>query len=43
MFEEHVTSRIAKMQNKELTFRVIAYNMQSDCLYSMVSTEPIFG
>jgi len=27
MFGEHVTSRNVKMQNRELTFRVIAYNM----------------
>jgi len=27
MFGEHVTSRLDKMQNRELTFRVIAYNM----------------
>ena len=27
MFGEHVTSRLVKMQNRELTFRVIAYNM----------------
>ncbi len=27
MFGEHVTSRLTRMQNRELTFRVIAYNM----------------
>ncbi len=27
MFGEHITSRNVKMQNRELTFRVIAYNM----------------
>ncbi len=27
MFGEHVTSRLIRMQNRELTFRVIAYNM----------------
>ena len=27
MFGEHITSRLVKMQNRELTFRVIAYNM----------------
>ena len=26
MFGEHVTSRLVKMQNRELMFRVIAYN-----------------
>lgn len=27
MFGEHITSRLVRMQNRELTFRVIAYNM----------------
>ncbi len=27
MFGEHITPRSVKMQNRELTFRVIAYNM----------------
>lgn len=27
MFGEHITSRSVRMQNRELTFRVIAYNM----------------
>ncbi len=27
MFGEHITSRLIRMQNRELTFRVIAYNM----------------
>ncbi len=27
MFGEYATSRLAKMQNREFTFRVIAYNM----------------
>ena len=27
MFGKHITSRLVKMQNRELTFRVIAYNM----------------
>ena len=43
MFGEHVTSRLVKMQNRELTFRgnCLQY-AQNDCLYSMVSTEPLF-
>ena len=27
MFGEHVRSRLVRMQNRELTFRVMAYNM----------------
>ncbi len=44
MFGDHIASRMVKMQNRELTFRVIAYNMHrmTDRLYSMVSTELIF-
>ena len=35
MFGDHIASRMVKMQNRELTFRVIAYNMHrmTDCLY----------
>ena len=35
MIGDCIASRMVKMQNRELTFRVIAYNMHrmTDCLY----------
>jgi hypothetical protein len=29
LFGEHITSRLIRMQNRELSFRCIAYNMHS--------------
>lgn len=43
LFGEHITSRLIRMQNRELTFRCIAYNvhrMVKLVVMSMVSTEP---
>ena len=44
LFGEHVTSRLVKTQNRELSFRCIAYNMHRVTnlfLLLMISTEPI--
>jgi hypothetical protein len=43
LFGEHVTSRLVKTQNRELSFRCIAYNMHRVTnlfLLLMISTEP---
>ena len=43
LFGEHITSRLVKTQNRELSFRCIAYNIHrltNLIIYSMVSTEP---
>jgi hypothetical protein len=43
LFGEHITSRLIRMQNRELTFRCIAYNthrMVKLIVMTMVSTEP---
>jgi hypothetical protein len=43
LFGEHVTSRLVRTQNRELTFRCIAYNMHrvtNLLVIAMVSTEP---
>jgi hypothetical protein len=44
LFGEHVTSRLVRTQNRELSFRCIAYNMHrltNLFLLLMISTEPI--
>jgi len=44
LFEEHVTSSPVKTQDRELSFRCIAYNMHrltSLMIVLMVSTEPL--
>lgn len=44
LFGEHVTSRLVKTQNRELSFRCIAYNMHRVTnlfLLLMISTEPL--
>ena len=43
LFGEHITSRLIRMQNRELTFRCIAYNIHRIVklvVLTMVSTEP---
>ena len=43
LFGEHVTSRLIRMQNRELVFRCIAYNvhrMVKLVFMVMVSTQP---
>ena len=43
LFGEHITSRLIRMQNRELTFRCIAYNvhrMVKLVVMVMVSTQP---
>src|SRR5206468_4563804 len=43
LFGEHVTSRLVRTQNRELSFRCIAYNMHRVTnlfLLLMISTEP---
>ncbi|HEX5186653.1 MAG TPA: hypothetical protein VFV86_07155 [Nitrososphaeraceae archaeon] len=43
LFGEYITSRLIRMQNRELTFRCIAYNthrMVKLVVLTMVSTEP---
>src|SRR4051812_12301146 len=43
LFGEHVTSRLVRTQNRELSFRCIAYNMHrltNLFLLLMISTEP---
>ncbi|HET7644138.1 MAG TPA: hypothetical protein VFK40_11560, partial [Nitrososphaeraceae archaeon] len=45
LFGEHITSRLIRMQNRELTFRCIAYNvhrMLDLICYEMDSTKPYF-
>jgi DnaJ-domain-containing protein 1 len=45
LFGEHITSRLVSTQNRELSFRCIAYNMHrltSLIIVLMVSTEPVF-
>ncbi|HET7285079.1 MAG TPA: hypothetical protein VFI70_10370 [Nitrososphaeraceae archaeon] len=42
-FGEHITSRLVKTQNRELSFRCIAYNMQrltNLIILLMISTKP---
>ena len=46
MFGEHIASRLVKMQNRELMFRVIAYNMHRltvfmDGLYRALGSNSI--
>jgi hypothetical protein len=43
LFGEHVTSRLVKTQNRELSFRCIAYNTHrlTNLIIILVSTEPI--
>jgi Transposase DDE domain len=44
LFGEHITSRLIRMQNRELTFRCIAYNihrMVKLVIMLMVSTQPL--
>ena len=44
LFGEHITSRLIRMQNRELTFRCIAYNTHRILklvVRTMVSTEPV--
>ena len=44
LFGEHITSKLVRMQNRELTFRCIAYNthrMVKLVVIIMVSTQPI--
>jgi hypothetical protein len=44
LFGEHVISRLVRTQNRELSFRCIAYNMHrvtNPFLLLMISTEPI--
>lgn len=43
MFGEHITSRLVKTQNRELSFRCIAYNMHrltNLTIIVIVSAEP---
>jgi hypothetical protein len=42
LFGEHVTSRLVKTQNRELSFRCIAYNTHrlTNLIIILVSTEP---
>ena len=43
LFGEHITSKLIRMQNRELTFRCIAYNvhrMVKLVVMVMVSTKP---
>jgi hypothetical protein len=43
LFGEHITSRLIRMQNRELTFRCISYNTHRIVklvVLTMVSTEP---
>ncbi|HET7642434.1 MAG TPA: hypothetical protein VFK40_02910 [Nitrososphaeraceae archaeon] len=43
LFGEHITSRLIRMQNRELTFRCIAYNTHRIVklvVRTMVSTKP---
>ena len=43
LFGEHITSRLIRMQNRELTLRCIAYNTHRIVklvVLTMVSTEP---
>ena len=43
LFGEHITSRLVRTQNRELTFRCIAYNMHrvtNLLLLVMISTLP---
>jgi hypothetical protein len=43
LFGEHVTSRSVRTQNRELSFRCIAYNMHrvtNLVIITMISTEP---
>jgi hypothetical protein len=43
LFGEHITSRLVRIQNRELSFKCIAYNMHrltNLTIISMVSTEP---
>ena len=46
LFGEHLISRLVRTQNRELTFRCIAYNMHRVTnllvLLVMVSTKPVF-
>ena len=45
LFGEHITSRLIRMQNRELTLRCIAYNvhrMVKLVVMVMVSTQPIY-
>ena len=45
LFGEHITSRLIRMQNRELTLRCIAYNTHRIVklvVLTMVSTEPLF-
>jgi hypothetical protein len=43
LFGEHVTSRLVKTQNRELSFRCIAYNTHrlTNLIIILVSTEPL--
>ena len=44
LFGEHITSRLVKTQNRELSFRCIAYNIHrltNLIIISMVSTNPL--
>ena len=46
LFGEHITSTLVRMQNRELTFRCIAYNTHRIVklvITVMVSTEPDKG
>jgi hypothetical protein len=46
LFGEHITSRLVKTQNRELSFRCIAYNIHrltNIVVISVVSTKPIVG
>jgi hypothetical protein len=43
LFGEHITSRLVRTQNRELSFRCIAYNMHrltNIMIITMISTEP---
>jgi hypothetical protein len=43
LFGEHITSRLVKTQNRELSFRCIAYNTHrlTNLIIILVSTEPL--
>ena len=45
LFGEHLMSRLIRTQNRELSFRCIAYNMHrltNLTIIVMVSTEPVY-
>lgn len=46
LFSEYITSKLTRTQNRELSFRCIAYNMHrltNLVIIAMVSTEPFYN